>query len=181
MARTLPTPAEAARILAERRTKPQRRPPPVAARALSSMLKTLDAKYGRGADGLKAHWSEIVGANLARRTEPVKIARTRAGGPGSLEVRVDGPAATLVQHQAGEILARVNLFLGEGAVDRLRIVQGPLRNALRQPPVVRTRPRGPLDAAKEQALAESLEDLPEGPLKAALARLGREVLRDKTP
>jgi hypothetical protein len=181
MARTLPTLEESLRILAERRTRPARRPTPVASRALTATLKAFEGKFGKSSDGLKAHWSEIVGANLARRTEPVKIARTRAGGPGSLEVRVDGPAATLVQHQAGEILARVNLFLGEGAVDRLRIVQGPLRNALRQPPVVRTRPRGPLDAAKEQALAESLEDLPEGPLKAALARLGREVLRDKTP
>jgi hypothetical protein len=179
MVRTLPTPDETLRILAAQRTRPARRPAPVAARALAATLKALEGKYGKGADGLKAHWSEIVGATLARRTEPVKLVRSRSGGPGSLEVRVDGPAATLVQHQAGEILARVNLFLGEGAADRLRIVQGPLRNALRQPPAARVRPRGPLDAAKEQALAESLADLPEGPLKAALARLGREVLRDE--
>jgi hypothetical protein len=63
----------------------------------------------------------------------------------------------------------------------LRIVQGPLRNAPRAPPVVRARPRGPLDAAQERALADSLAELPEGPLKAALARLGREVLRDEGP
>ena len=179
MVRTLPTRDEALRILAERRTRPARRPTPVAARALAATLKALEGKYGKGADGLKAHWGEIVGAARARRTEPVKLARPKAGGPGSLEVRVDGPAATLVQHQAGEILARVNLFLGEGAVERLRIIQGPLRNALRQAPPSRTRARGPLDAAKEQTLTESLADLPEGPLKAALDRLGREVLRDE--
>jgi hypothetical protein len=179
MVRTLPTTEEALRILAERRTRPARRPTPAAARALAATLKGLEGKFGKGADGLKAHWSEIVGATLARRTEPVRVSRSRSGGPGSLEVRVDGPAATLVQHQAGEILARVNLFLGENAVDRLRIVQGPLRNALRQPPAVRTRPKGPLDAAQERTLAEGLADLPEGPLKAALTRLGREVLRDE--
>ena len=172
MARTLPTPAEAARILTEMRTKPQRRPPPVAARALSSMLKTLDAKYGRGADGLKAHWSEIVGANLARRTEPVKLTTPRTGGGASLEIRVDGPAATIVQHQAGDILARVNLFLGGTAVERLRIVQGPLRNAARLRAAPRPRPRGPLDVAKEQALAERLAAVPDGALKDALTRLG---------
>jgi hypothetical protein len=177
MARTLPTPAEAARILAERRTQPQRRPPPVAARALSSMLKTLDAKYGRGADGLKAHWSEIVGANLARRTEPVKLTTPRTADGASLEIRVDGPAATIVQHQAGDILARVNLFLGGAGVERLRIVQGPLRNAARLRQAPRPRPRGPLDAAREQTLAESLASVPDGALKDALTRLGREILR----
>jgi hypothetical protein len=181
MVRTLPTSDEALRILAERRTRPARRPAPAAARALTATLKAFESKFGKGADGLKAHWGEIVGAALARRTEPVKLTRPRSGGAGSLEVRVDGPSATFVQHQAGEILSRVNLFLGENTVERLRIVQGPLRNAPRQAPAERPRPRGPLDAAKERALADSLADLPEGPLKAALARLGREILRDEVP
>jgi hypothetical protein len=179
MSRTLPSLEESLRILAERRTRPPRRPTPVAARAVAGTLKAFEGKFGKGADGLKAHWNEIVGASLARRTEPVKLVRPRSGGPGSLEVRVDGPAATIVQHQAGEIVARVNLFLGEGAIERLRIVQGPLRNGLRQPTTTRARARGPLDAAKERKLADSLADLPEGPLKAALTRLGREVMRDE--
>ena len=42
---------------------------------------------------------------------------------------VAGASAALIQHQAPEIVARVNLFLGEGAVNKLRIVQGPLRRA----------------------------------------------------
>ena len=37
--------------------------------------------------------------------------------------------------------------------------------------------KGPLDAAAEQTLADSLAAFPEGPLKTALTRLGREVLR----
>ena len=41
----------------------------------------------------------------------------------------------------------------------------------------RRRSRGPLDAAAEAALAETLSDFKEGALKQALARLGREVLR----
>jgi hypothetical protein len=39
--------------------------------------------------------------------------------------------------------------------------------------------RPPLDAAAEQALADSLAETPDGPLKAALLRLGREVLRGR--
>ena len=179
MVRQLPTLAEAARILAEKRSRPPRRPPPAAGRALRATLKSLDGKFGKGAEGLKGKWPEIVGQALARRTEPVRVSTPRGGGPGGLEIRVDGPSALLIQHQAGEILARVNLFLGPGAVDRLRIVQGPLRNPVRLAPPSRPRPKGPLDAAREQALAESLANIPEGPLKESLRRLGREVMRDE--
>ncbi len=177
MVRQLPTAAEAARILAQKRSRPPRRPPPAAGRVVNDVLKVLDGKFGKGEVGLKAHWSEIVGQQLARRTEPVKVSSPRGGGPGSLEIRVAGPAATLIQHQAGDILARVNLFLGPNAVDRLRIVQGPLRNAKRPGPRPPLRSRGPLDAAREQELAEGLADFPDGPLKESLRRLGREVLR----
>jgi hypothetical protein len=176
MPRPLPTPAEAALILAARRTRPAGRPPPPAARALAKTLKSLDARFGRGVDALGARWREIVGPSLARRTEPVKLSAARGEGGASLEIRVAGPAATLVQHQAPDILARVNLYLGAGSVDRLRIVQGPLRRAARAEPA-KPRPRGPLDAAAERELAESLAGLPEGPLKNALTRLGREVMR----
>jgi hypothetical protein len=179
MVRQLPTPAETARILAEKRSRPARRPPPPAGRALKGALKDLEGKFGKGSEGLKARWSEIVGQALARRSEPVKVTSPRSGGPGSLEIRVDGPSATIIQHQAGEILGRVNLFLGPGAVDRLRIVQGPLRNPRLAGPKARPRPRGPLDAARERELEASLADIPDGPLKESLRRLGREVMRER--
>ena len=123
MPRRLPTPAETARILAERRTRPAYRPPPAAGRGLTQLLKGLEEKFGQGPDVLRARWREIAGETLAARTEPVKLIKTRTGGA-TLELKVDGPAAALVQHQAPELLARVNLYLGEGQVSRLRIVQG---------------------------------------------------------
>lgn len=181
MPRPLPSAGETARILAAKRTRPAPRPPPTAGRALAKTIKALDARFGQGAAGLQARWTEIVGATLARRTEPVKLTAPRAGGTVSLELRVDGPSATLIQHQAPDILARVNLFLGAGAVARLRIVQGPLRGFVkRDSPVLqaaRRRIKGPLDAAAEAGLADGLAALPEGRLKLALERLGREVLR----
>jgi hypothetical protein len=179
MVRTLPSTLDALRILKTRRTRPAGRPPPAAGRALTGALKVLDAKFGHGVEGIKARWGEIVGAGVARRTEPIKLIKARAGGASALEIRVEGPSATIVQHQAADILARVNLFLGAGAVDRLRIVQGPLRGLPRPagPVAGRARRKGPLDAAAEAALVESLASFPEGPLKNALARLGREVLR----
>lgn len=173
--RRLPTTEEALRILAEKRTRPQRRTPPPAGRALNRYVKDLDAKYGQGVGGLSARWREIVGPEIARRTEPVKLVKGRAGGPSSLEIRVAGPAAAIVQHQAHDILARVNLFLGAEAVQKLRIVQGPLRRT-EAPAPPRRRP-APLDAAQEANLAEGLAAAPDGKLKDALLALGRGVLR----
>ena len=182
MKRALPTAAEAAAILARRRTRPPRRLPPPASGALAPLLKALHARFGRGVEALIGHWSEIVGASLSSRCEPIRLIKPRGGGPSALEVRVQGPAAVLVQHQAPDILARVNLFMSPETVGSLRIVQGALRRpsaeALRPAArPVRRRSSGPLDAAAEAALATELADFPEGSLKRALARLGREMLR----
>lgn len=180
--RDLPSLEEAAEILKRRRTRPMRRPPPAAGRPVARLVRALDKQFGGpGVGPLQARWREIVGETLARRSEPVRLSRPRGGGPAALELRVDGPAATLIQHQAPDIIARVNLFLGAGAVERLRIVQGPLRGQVR--PRELPRPRAPirldlpLDAAREQALEASLGAIGEGPLRAALLRLGRAVHR----
>lgn len=175
--RPLPDAAETARILASHRTRPPPGAPPTAGRALTATLKALDTRYGRGAGALPMRWREIVGEDIARRTEPVRLLKARAGGQATLEIRAEGAAAVLIQHQANDILDRVNLFLGPNAVERLRVVQGRLKSAPARPPV-RPRPRpaaAPLDAAREARLQASLADIPEGRLKAALTRLGRGV------
>lgn len=176
MSRRLPSPAEAAFILATKRSRPPHRPPPPAGRGLSKLVRDLDARFGQGPGALQARWREIVGEQIARRTEPVKLTKPRGGAAAALEIRVAGPAASIIQHQAHEILARVNLFLGEGSVDKLRIVQGPLRAQTEAAKPARRRP-APLDAAQEAELERSLSDAPDGPLKAALMELGRGVLR----
>jgi hypothetical protein len=185
MLRSLPSPDEAVRILAAKRTRPLRRPPPAAGRSLSKLIKALDERYGQGPEGLKARWREIAGDQLAARTEPSKLSKPRGGGGAVLELKVDGPGAALIQHQSAEILARVNLFLGEGAVAKLRIVQGPVKRAEIDQAAARTaqarrRRAQPLDAGVEAELETGLDPLPEGPLKGALRRLGRCVLR-QTP
>ncbi len=169
------------RILAQRRTRPQRRPPPTAGRQLTSLIKALEARFGQGPDVLRARWREIAGETLAARTEPVKLVKNRTGGA-TLELKVDGPAAALIQHQAPEVLARVNLFLGEGSVAKLRIVQGRVKPpaadaAAAKVAQAKRRRAQPLDAADEAELEAGLAKAADGPLKQALRRLGREVLR----
>lgn len=182
MVRRLPTDAEASEILSRKRTRPAPRPAPPAGRALTGFVRELDEKYGRGAGALEARWREIVGDQLARVSQPRKLARGRAGPGGKrtggvLELRVAGPAALLIQHQSADILERVNLFLGQGSVDRLTISQGPVK-----PATISTarsarihQPSAPLGAAEEARLCQSLEAAPED-LRVALATLGRAVL-----
>jgi hypothetical protein len=183
MRRPLPDAQETARILAVKRTRPAYKPAPPVGRSLAPLIKALDERFGKGADGLKARWREIVGERLAARTEPLKLVKGRGGAGASLELKVDGPSAALIQHAAPEILERVNLFLGPGAVERLRIVQGPVRRPLAADGVAATavkarrRSAAPLDAAMEAELAAGLASAPEGPLKAALLKLGRAVMR----
>ena len=181
MRRPLPSPEETARILATKRTRPPHRPPPLAGRPLNKLIKALDERFGKGPDGLQARWREIVGDALAQSTEPVKLSRPRGGGAAVLELKVGGAAAALVQHQAPDILARVNLFLGEGAVARLRIVQGVVKPRVSttgpaQKASARRRAQ-PLDAAVEAELEQGLTPVGDEKLRASLRKLGREVLR----
>jgi hypothetical protein len=182
MRRPLPNDAEVRDILSRKRTRPAPRPAPPAGRALTKMIRELDERFGKGAGALEPRWREIVGDRLARVTRPQKLTRGKAGQGGTLELRVAGPAALLVQHQSAEILERVNLFLGPGSVERLRIAQGPvapLPSASDRPVRADRRPP-PLDAAAEAELTRSLDEAPDG-LKAALTRLGREVLSRRGP
>jgi hypothetical protein len=181
--RRLPSLQEAQRILAERRTRPVWRAAPTAGKSLGKLIQGLEQRFGKaGPDVLRARWREIAGEVLAARTEPVKLVRSRTGGGGTLEIKVDGPAAALIQHQAPQILARVNLFLGSGEVAKLRIVQGKVAapSNIRLPPRSRRLKNQPLDAAVEAELRQGLSNAPDTPLTRALLRLGREVMRRRT-
>jgi hypothetical protein len=177
----LPTPPEAAEILTRKRSRPPRQPPPPAGRALAPYLKTLEDRFGKGPKMLFARWPEILGdERLARLTEPVKVVKLRGQAASVLELKVEGPAATLVQHRAEEILERVNLVLGPGSVGRIRIVQGKVQPATGRAAarigVARRIRLPPLDAAREAALEASVAGAKDEGLRHALVRLGRAVL-----
>lgn len=178
MRRPLPTESEAREILARRRTRPPLRPPPPAGRSLAPLIRKLDEQFGRGASALEPRWREIVGDRLARVTRPQKLTKGRGAAGGTLELRVVGPAALLVQHQSDDIIQRVNLFLGAGAVEKLRIAQGPVKplpEGDARPGSRRPAAPPPLPASVEADLSAALETAPEG-LRKALFKLGRAAL-----
>jgi len=133
-------------------------------------------RQGFASAELVTRWTEIVGAEVAAYSQPMKIQWTRpADGeerePGTLVLRVEGPAAIEIQHQGNVICERVNRFLGWRAVGRIALRQAPLRRAA--PKRSRTG-----DAAAAARVAATLPDITDDDLRQALARLGAAVKRD---
>ena len=131
-------------------------------------------KQGFASSELVVRWETIVGGEVALHAEPLKIQWPRRSEgenpePGTLVLRVDGPAAIEIQHMSQVILERVNRYFGWVAIDRIAIRQAPLRGLPRKPE--RT-----LDPQAVQRVADSLPDTDEA-LKMALARLGAAVKR----
>ncbi len=130
-------------------------------------------KQGFASAELVTRWAEIVGADIAARSEPIKIQWPRpADGeerePGTLVLRVDGPSAIEIQHLVGVICERVNRFLGWRAIGRI---------GLRQAPIVRKEKKRSrnVDPAEAARVAATLTDVGDDDLRQALARLGASV------
>lgn len=153
---------------------------PKAALPLSALvgrvLDPVSAKRGFANAELLAAWPEIAGPRYAHTTQPERISwahgSAAAEDGGTLTVRVEGSVALYFQHEVGQILERVNGFLGFGAVRRIKIVQKPLDRGPRKAPVA---PRA-LNPAEEDRLAETVAGVADDGLKEALKRLGRGVL-----
>ena len=130
-------------------------------------------RQGFASAELVTRWPEIAGTEIAALSEPIKIQWPRPDdtvmrSPGTLVLRVQGPAAIEIQHLAQVICERVNRFLGWRAIERIAYRQAPLHRAHRKP---RRKP----DAAAAARLAASLPDITDDALRAALARLGAAV------
>ncbi len=143
--------------------------------SLSDALKS----QGFASAEILTRWGDIVGAEIAAHSEPIKINWPRANSsgtlgeaaaePATLVLRVEGPAAVEIQHLSAVVLERVNRFFGWQAIGRLALRQAPLRR--REPPA----PPPPPDPAVAARIAEGLPDIKDEDLRQALARLGAAI------
>jgi hypothetical protein len=135
------------------------------------------ARQGFASAELVTRWPEIVGPDIAAHSQPIKIQWRRPGPndgasggqePGTLVLRVEGPAAIEVQHLANVICERVNRFLGWRGVARVALRQAPLRRSRRKAAAA-------WDAAVLERMAARLPEIADDDLRQALARLGAAV------
>ena len=150
-------------------------PRPLSAFAGATLNDALRAQGFASAE-IIARWADIVGAEIAAHSEPLKINWPRQGNeespePATLVLRVEGPAAIEIQHLSAVILERVNRFFGWRAIGRLALRQAPLKRTASKtvPP--------PPDPAETARIAESLPQVEDEDLRQALARLGAALKR----
>src|SRR5689334_884793 len=113
-----------------------------------------------------SRWPDIVGAEIAAHSEPLKISWPRQPGeepaePATLVLRVEGPAALEIQHLSALILERVNRFFGWQAIGRIALRQAPLRRREQSPAPV-------LDTEAAGRIADTLPDVKDEDLRQAL-------------
>ena len=136
-------------------------------------LRSAFARQGFAAVDIISHWEDIVGPELAGRTEPLRLVWPRRDDPlstGTLTVRVEGAYALELQHLAPLVIERVNRSFGWACVGRISIRQGPVVRKPRAPDL-------PVEPPAEAvaAVGQSLGEFEDEALKSALARLGALV------
>lgn len=152
----------------------RRKGPESLARSVAAITRPVFGRRGLAEGSIVTRWPEIAGADVARRCIPEGIAFPPGQRQnGTLQIRVDGgPAAVELQHLSPILIERVNGYFGYPAVERIRLVQGPVpRRHHRPAPVSR-----PLDAAEETALAAMLATVTDPDLRRTLASVGRALI-----
>lgn len=146
---------------------------------LRDQFRTAAEKRGFAVARLLTHWEEIVGEDIARIAQPVKVGYGREGLGATLTLLTTGAAAPLLQMQIPRIRERVNGCYGYNAIARITITQtAPSGFAEGRAAFAARPPEAPAEADPEirrRAAAYSREIQDES-LRAALAALGEKVL-----
>ncbi len=157
-------------------SKPPRSFPRPLSELLSATLGDAFKAQGFASTEIISRWRDIVGAEIAAHSEPLKINWPRRLGeeiaePATLVLRVEGPAALEIQHLSAVILERVNRFFGWQAIGRIALRQAPLRHREKAVPPA-------LDASLAERVADGLPDIEDDNLRQALGRLGAAIKRN---
>ena len=128
--------------------------------------------------GLVQSWEEIAGERLASSTRPERIIWPRRlheddpFAPATLVIACEGMTALRLQHETGEIIQRINAFLGFAAIGRIKIVQKPVSaGAAKARPVLRA-----LSPKEEERITDTVENVEDEGLRTSLANLGKTIM-----
>lgn len=134
---------------------------------------------------LRLAWPEVVGDEVARCTEPMRIDWPRRVGddepfhPGTLVLACEPMRALFIEADSSVLRGRINVFLGFHAIARLKIEQKAGACGLGLTERSSERRNAPSSAAVAQ-MRDEISDMADGPLKESLARLGAAI-RAKQP
>ena len=148
--------------------------PKTLASQVGKLIKPIFGERGFTDAAIIKDWREIAGEYLASHCMPEKIHYAQGEkSKGTLHLRIEnGGIALQLQHLEFVLVERINAYFGFGAVDGIRITQGPLPKALENN---FSSPR-PLSTIEEQGLYNCLNNVDDDELHQALERLGRAIL-----
>ncbi|MFC3570633.1 DUF721 domain-containing protein [Paracoccus sp. TOH] len=148
-----------------------------AAQLVAQRVKTVGEGRGFAVARLLTHWQEVVGAELAAHTRPVRISHGKGFGA-TLTLLVPGAHAPLVAMQVDQIRARVNACYGFNAVSRIVLTQtAPIGFAEGQAEFTAAPRRSAAPDPQKLAQAEDIASGFDNPaLSAAMRRLALNIL-----
>jgi hypothetical protein len=129
---------------------------------LPAVARKVYRKQTPAAAQIQLDWEVIVGPQVASMTVPRRLDR------GTLTIACSGAAAMNLHYVGQELINRINTHLGGQPVQALRFTQAGM-----------PKPPRAASAAAPEAVPEAeaaVADLPDGPLRSALASLGRVVI-----
>ncbi len=150
--------------LQKHRGSPQYRHAPQAGRAANKILRPLSRKFGPGVSSLRSHWAEVIGERWAALSKPTAVRGNM--GAKVLHIEAKGPAAAMLQADSANILAKVNQFLGAGAIAKIMVKQGRIK--INSEPNLSTPQPAP-------QMHNKLEEQGEDSLQTALNKLGAKL------
>lgn len=140
--------------------------------------KTFQKKYillGR----IVTQWAEIVGDEMAQKTQPVKLKWRKTPDKSkqfTMEVAANSAEATLLQYRTDLIIEKLNMLLGERMITAIRFV--PISSNTQKPVTAITKPET-LNPDDENYLSKTLENIEDPDIQEKLKSLGAAMLKDR--
>lgn len=141
------------------------KPAPSAGKIAAAVLRPILPNRAMGLAELQRRWREIAGEQISKSATPEKLAA------GVLTLKAPSALAPFIQHQIPLILERCKL--AGASIKTIKVEHGALP---KRDVNIRALPRV-LTPEEERALAESVGQIQDSALQAALLRLGRAMAR----
>ena len=141
-------------------------------------VRRLGERRGFSETRLLTHWAEIVGAEAAAMSRPVKVSFPRGGFGATLTLLTTGAQAPMLQMMLPRLKERVNACYGYSAISRIDVTQTAPTGFEEGQVAFAARPRAPKEPPPEaieraRPLTEGVGD--EG-LRRSLERLGANII-----
>ncbi len=138
------------------------------------LTKKIFAKRGLTNAAIITDWPNIIGADLARYSQPDRLIFPKnKRNDAILHIRVEGALATQMQHMEGMVIERINSYFGYKAVAEIRLMQTSLpREKIKIKKIL-----PPITKDDANSLDEKLNNIEDPVMKEILKKLGTAISR----